>query len=48
MVWANMDLCGDRKGQWTSWKTGVEADLETLEASDGADHLWGDDRANTT
>jgi len=44
---ANMDLCGNLPGRWTTWKTGDAADLEILEASDGADHLWGDDRANT-
>jgi Ca2+-binding RTX toxin-like protein len=44
---ANMDLCGSKPGAWTTWKTGVDADLEVLEASDGPDHLWGDDRANT-
>jgi Ca2+-binding RTX toxin-like protein len=43
---ANMDLCPNQK-DWTSWKTGKDADLETLEASDGPDYLWGDDRANT-
>lgn len=40
---ANMDLCGSKPDAWTSWKTGQDADLETLEASDGADHLWGTD-----
>jgi Ca2+-binding RTX toxin-like protein len=44
---ANMDLCGDDKSAWTSWKRGKDADLEVLEASDGADYLWGDDGANT-
>jgi Ca2+-binding RTX toxin-like protein len=43
---ANLDKCGSRKDRWTSWKTGVDADLEVLEASEGADHLWGDDRNN--
>lgn len=43
---ANMDKCGNRKDRWTSWKTGVDADLEVLEASEGPDHLWGDDRNN--
>lgn len=43
---ANMDLCGNLPGRWTTFKTGVDADLEVLEASDGPDHLWGDDRAN--
>jgi Ca2+-binding RTX toxin-like protein len=40
---ANMDLCGSQQTAWTSWKTGQDADLETLEASDGPDHLWGTD-----
>lgn len=40
---ANMDLCGSVQSRWTSWKRGVSADLEVLEASDGDDHLWGDD-----
>ncbi|HEX4420384.1 MAG TPA: hypothetical protein VH165_20855 [Kofleriaceae bacterium] len=44
---ANMDLCGSKPGQWTSWRTGADADLEVLEASDGPDHLWGDDGPNT-
>ncbi|HEY4241608.1 MAG TPA: hypothetical protein VGM88_17420 [Kofleriaceae bacterium] len=44
---ANMDLCGGNMNQWTSWKRGVDADLEVLEASDGPDYLWGDDRNNT-
>jgi Ca2+-binding RTX toxin-like protein len=43
---ANMSLCGNLPGRWTTFKTGVDADLEVLEASDGPDHLWGDDRAN--
>jgi Ca2+-binding RTX toxin-like protein len=43
---ANMDLCGNLEGRWTTFKTGTAADLEVLEASDGPDHLWGDDRAN--
>jgi Ca2+-binding RTX toxin-like protein len=45
---ANMDLCGDRPEAWTDFKNkGDAADLEVLEASDGPDNLWGDDRANT-
>jgi Ca2+-binding RTX toxin-like protein len=40
---ANMELCGSKHEAWTSWKTGADADLETLEASDGPDHLWGSD-----
>lgn len=44
---ANMDLCGDHPAAWTSWKRGEDADLETLEASDGNDHLWGDSRSDT-
>jgi len=45
---ANMDLCGDRPDAWTDFKNkGDAADLEVLEASDGPDNLWGDDRANT-
>ncbi|NVB82351.1 MAG: hypothetical protein HOV81_28485 [Kofleriaceae bacterium] len=43
---ANMDLCGNLEGRWTSFRTGEAADLEILEASDGADNLWGDDRDN--
>jgi Ca2+-binding RTX toxin-like protein len=43
---ANMQLCGNLPGRWTTWKTGVDADLEVLESSDGPDRLWGDDRAN--
>jgi Ca2+-binding RTX toxin-like protein len=43
---ANMDLCGSLPGRWTSFRRGVAADLEVLEASDGPDRLWGDDRAN--
>ncbi|MEO8702822.1 MAG: calcium-binding protein [Kofleriaceae bacterium] len=42
---ANVDLC-PAKADWTSFRTGIAADLEVLEASDGPDHLWGDDRAN--
>jgi len=44
---ANMDKCGDRPEAWTSWKTGADADLEILEASDGPDHLWGSDGNDT-
>ena len=33
-------------GRWTSFRTGEAADLEVLEASDGPDNLWGDDRNN--
>jgi Ca2+-binding RTX toxin-like protein len=44
---ANMDLCGNQKSAWTSWKTGADADLEVLEASDGPDHLWGSDENDT-
>lgn len=44
---ANMDLCGSRHDAWTSWKTGADADLEVLEASDGPDHLWGTDGDDT-
>jgi len=44
---ANMDLCGSRPDAWTSWKTGADADLEVLEASDGPDHLWGSDQNDT-
>jgi Ca2+-binding RTX toxin-like protein len=45
---ANMDLCGSKPGAWTDFKNkGKDADLEVLEASDGPDHLWGDDRNNT-
>jgi Ca2+-binding RTX toxin-like protein len=44
---ANMDLCGSKMSAWTSWKTGKDADLEVLEASDGADYLWGDDENDT-
>ena len=44
---ANMDLCGSKPEAWTSWKTGSDADLETLEASDGADDLWGTDGDDT-
>src|SRR5262249_2000282 len=43
---ANMDLCGNRPDAWTSWKTGVDGDLEILEASDGPDYLWGSDEAD--
>src|SRR6185295_17198559 len=43
---ANMDKCGGAEKAWTTFKTGKDADLEVLEASDGADHLWGDDRPN--
>ncbi|HEY5922697.1 MAG TPA: calcium-binding protein [Kofleriaceae bacterium] len=43
---ANLDKCGSRRDRWTSWKTGVEADLEVLESSEGNDKLWGDDRNN--
>ena len=43
---ANMDLCGNLPGRWTTFRRGVDADLEVLEASDGADHLWGDDGPN--
>jgi Ca2+-binding RTX toxin-like protein len=41
-----MDKCGSRRDRWTSWKTGIDADLEVLESSEGADRLWGDDRNN--
>lgn len=41
---ANMDLCGSHPERWTSWRRGKGADLEVLEASDGDDRLWGDDR----
>ena len=44
---ANMDLCGNKMSAWTSWKTGKDADLEVLEASDGPDYLWGDDENDT-
>ncbi|MEO8551762.1 MAG: calcium-binding protein, partial [Kofleriaceae bacterium] len=45
---ANLDLCGSKPGAWTDFKNkGQAADLEILEASDGPDHLWGDDRSNT-
>jgi Ca2+-binding RTX toxin-like protein len=44
---ANMDLCGSKQEAWTSWKTGVDGDLEVLEASDGADYLWGSDQNDT-
>lgn len=44
---ANMDLCGGKQAAWTTMRTGVAADLEVLEASDGADVLFGDDRPNT-
>ncbi len=44
---ANMDKCGSRPDAWTSWKTGADADLEVLEASDGPDHLWGSDGNDT-
>ncbi|MGE5186265.1 MAG: calcium-binding protein [Acidobacteriota bacterium] len=44
---ANMDLCGNQPEAWTSWKTGKDADLEVLEASDGPDYLWGDDENDT-
>jgi Ca2+-binding RTX toxin-like protein len=45
---ANLDLCGDKPGAWTDFKNkGDAADLEVLEASDGADNLWGDDRNNS-
>lgn len=40
---ANMDLCGGKPDAWTK----LAADLEVLEASDGPDFLWGDDRNNT-
>lgn len=43
---ANMELCGNAPNRWTSWRTGVDADLEVLEASDGPDRLWGDDGPN--
>lgn len=43
---ANMNLCGSRRGRWTSWRTGAGADLEVLEGSDGPDRLWGDNRNN--
>ncbi len=44
---ANLDLCPDKK-DWTVFKyQGDAADLEVLEASDGADYLWGDDNNNT-
>ena len=37
----------DTSADWTHVQnTGAGADLEVLEASDGPDHLWGDDRAN--
>jgi Ca2+-binding RTX toxin-like protein len=43
---ANMDLCRNQD-DWTKFKNaGPDADLEVLEASDGPDHLWGDDRDN--
>ncbi|MGE0395881.1 MAG: calcium-binding protein [Kofleriaceae bacterium] len=43
---ANMDLCPNR-ANWTEFKNkNGEADLEVLEASDGPDRLWGDDRNN--
>ncbi|HVV88384.1 MAG TPA: calcium-binding protein [Kofleriaceae bacterium] len=40
---ANPDLCRSKQ-DWTTFRTGADADLEILEASDGADYLWGDDR----
>ncbi len=43
---ANMDLCGSKDSAWTTFKRGQGADLEVLEASDGPDHLFGDDRPN--
>jgi Ca2+-binding RTX toxin-like protein len=43
---ANMELCGSLPGRWTSFRQGVAADLEVLEASDGPDRLWGDDGPN--
>jgi Ca2+-binding RTX toxin-like protein len=43
---ANMELCGGNREMWTTMKTGEGADLEVLEASDGADVLFGDDRPN--
>ena len=42
----NLALCGNLKGRWTSFRTGKDADLEVLEASDGPDRLFGDDEAN--
>lgn len=45
---ANMDLCGNTPSAWTKFdRRNGDADLEVLEASDGDDYLWGDDRANT-
>jgi Ca2+-binding RTX toxin-like protein len=44
---ANMTLCGNVHSAWTSWRTGSDADLEVLEASDGPDHLWGSDQNDT-
>lgn len=43
---ANMDLCGNLMGRWTTFRSGDTADLEVLEGSDGPDHLWGDDGPN--
>jgi Ca2+-binding RTX toxin-like protein len=43
---ANMDLCGGKEAAWTTFRTGPDADLEVLEAADGADYLWGDNGNN--